>query len=436
MKKTSDRRTSSSLSRRALLGSGAAAGAVAATAAVGAVAAPKIVKAQSGDPIIIGTAAALTGWGAADGLDFKQGCELAIEDINAMGGIAGRPVEFVVEDCKEMGPQNNIAATRALIDRHGVHAICNGYLVGSGAEYDIIADAEVMHLNCNTYETTAKIVRDDPERYYTIFSDSTEIWYGTGLLVFLKNLMESGQWEPSNRKVALITSNNPYSVLIAETIRDYAQEYGWEVSLYEEVVQPIAEWGPTLAKIRSDPPGLIANTHFFPQDIAQFALQFAENPTPSLVYMQYGPSIPEFINLAKETADGILWATVVGSLAGGFGLNFQQRYTERYGENAGFRNAGQTYDLVMMYAQAASRSGNPDDPKAVANVLRKATIHRGVCGSWKFEADDQCARPYPGFTTDPSLGLTHHFYQIQGGQQVAVGPAPYIQGEFQLPSWL
>ena len=353
-----------------------------------------------------------------------------------MGGIAGRPVEFVVEDCKEMGPQNNIAATRALIDRHGVHAICNGYLVGSGAEYDIIADAEVMHLNCNTYETTAKIVRDDPERYYTIFSDSTEIWYGTGLLVFLKNLMESGQWEPSNRKVALITSNNPYSVLIAETIRDYAQEYGWEVSLYEEVVQPIAEWGPTLAKIRSDPPGLIANTHFFPQDIAQFALQFAENPTPSLVYMQYGPSIPEFINLAKETADGILWATVVGSLAGGFGLNFQQRYTERYGENAGFRNAGQTYDLVMMYAQAASRSGNPDDPKAVANVLRKATIHRGVCGSWKFEADDQCARPYPGFTTDPSLGLTHHFYQIQGGQQVAVGPAPYIQGEFQLPSWL
>ncbi|MEX2296096.1 MAG: ABC transporter substrate-binding protein [Dongiaceae bacterium] len=436
MKKTSDRRSGSSLSRRALLGSGAAAGAVAATAAVGTVAAPKIVKAQSGDPIIIGTAAALTGWGAADGLDFKQGCELAIEDINAIGGIAGRPVEFVVEDCKEMGPQNNIAATRALIDRHGVHAICNGYLVGSGAEYDIIADAEVVHLNCNTYETTAKIVRDDPERYYMIFSDSTEIWYGTGLLVFLKNLMETGQWEPSNRKVALITSNNPYSVLIAETIRDYAQEYGWEVSLYEEVVQPIAEWGPTLAKIRSDPPGLIANTHFFPQDIAQFALQFAENPTPSLVYMQYGPSIPEFINLAKETADGILWATVVGSLAGGFGLNFQQRYTERYGENAGFRNAGQTYDLVMMYAQAASRCGNPDDPKAVSNVLRNATIHRGVCGSWKFEADDQCARPYPGFTTDPSLGLTHHFYQIQAGQQVAVGPAPYIQGEFQLPSWL
>jgi len=424
----------SQISRRSLMGSGALAGAAAAAAAVGMT--PRNATALEGDPVIIGTAAALTGWGAADGIDFKQGCEMAVEDINAMGGIAGRPAELVVEDCKEMGPQNNIQATRALVERRGVHAICNGYLVGSGPEYDIIADAEVVHLNCNTYETTAAIVRDDPERYYMIFSDSTEIWYGTGLLVFLKNLMENGEFSPSNRKVALITSNNPYSILIAETIRDYADEYGWEVSLYEEVVQPIAEWGPTLAKIRNDPPGLIANTNFFPADIAQFALQFAEDPTPSLVYMQYGPSIPEFINLAGETANGILWATVVGTLPAEFGLSFEERYKARYGEQAGFRNAGQTYDLVMMYAQAASRAGDPDDPVAVSNVLRNHTIHRGVCGAWKFAADDQCARPYPGFTDDPSLGLAHHFYQIQDGKQVIVGPDPYIQGGFQVPSWL
>jgi branched-chain amino acid transport system substrate-binding protein len=381
-------------------------------------------------------AAALTGWGAADGIDFKQGGEMAVEEINAMGGIAGRKVEFVVEDAKEMGPQNNIAATRALIERDGVHAICNGYLVGAGAEYDVIADAEVIHINCETYETTAAIVRRDPKRYYTIFSDSTEVWYGTGLLVFLKALMEGGKFKPTNRKVALITSNNPYSIIIAQTIRDHAKDYGWEVSLYEEVVQPIAEWGPTLAKIRADPPGVIANTHFFPQDIAQFALQFAENPTPSLIYMQYGPSIPEFINLAKQTANGILWATVVGTLPGEFGLNFEQRYKEKYGPQAGFRNAGQTYDCVMIYAKAAAMSGDPDNPKAVANILKNVLIHRGVCGSWRFNTDDQCARPYPGFTNDPSLGLTHHFYQIQDGKQVIVGPPPYILGEFQVPSWI
>ena len=335
-----------------------------------------------------------------------------------------------------MGPQNNIAATRALVDRHGVHAIINGYIVGGGPEYDIIADADIVHLNSQTYETTAAIVRGDPERYYGIFSDSTEVWYGIGLVDYLQQIVESGKFTPANKKIALITSNNPYSILIAQIIRDRAPAHGWEISLYEEVVQPIAEWGPTLAKIRADPPGVIINTHFFPQDIAQFALQFAQNPTPSLLYMQYGPSIPEFIELAGKAADGVLWATVIGTLPGEFGLDFEARYKERYGESAGFRNAGQTYDLMMIYAAAAAMAGGVEDSRKIADIIKNRIVHRGVCGSWRFNTDDQCTRPYPADVKDPSLGLAHHFYQIQNGEHVMVAPEPWIQGEFQVPSWI
>lgn len=419
------------VSRRNLLGLGVGSAAAALT-----LGRPAVAAEPSGEPVILGIAAALTGPGAADGIDFMQGFQMAVDDLNAMGGIMGRPVKAVIEDAKEMGPRNNIAATRALIDRHGVNAMFTGYLTNSGAEYDIIADAGVIHLNCNTYETTAKIVRDDPERYWSIFSDTTEAWYGQGLLVYLKSLMESGDFKPANRKLAIITSNYAYSVLIATNVRDLAQEFGWEVSLYEEVVTPIAEWGPTLAKIRQDPPGLIVNTHTSPQDIAQFALQFATDPTPSLVYMQYGPSTPEFIDLAQKSANGILWATVVAALPGEFGLNFEDRYKKAYGEKAGFRNGGQTYDLVMIYAKAAAMSGNPGDARAVANILKNHLVHRGVCGSWEFNHPDQCCRPYPGATADPSLGLTHHFYQIQDGQQVIVGPKPYVAGSFQTPAWI
>ena len=229
-----------SISRRAALGSG---GFAATAALLGS------NKARSAGPVVIGTAAALSGALAADGIDFKQGAEMAVEDLNALGGISGRPVVHVAEDVKDGGPQNNIAATRALIDRHHVNAICNGYVVGGGAEYNAIADANIIHVNAETYETCAKIVRSDPQRYYNIFSDSTEVWYGSGLLIYLKDLMDKGKFKPYNNKVALITSNNPYSIQIAQVIRDNAAKYGWEVGLYEEVVQPIAEWGPTLAKI-------------------------------------------------------------------------------------------------------------------------------------------------------------------------------------------
>ena len=46
-----------------------------------------------GEPIIIGGGVPLTGWAAADGIEFKRALEMACDEINAMGGILGRPVQ-------------------------------------------------------------------------------------------------------------------------------------------------------------------------------------------------------------------------------------------------------------------------------------------------------------------------------------------------------
>ena len=94
---------------------------------------------------------------------------------------------------------------------------------------------------------------------------------------------------------------------------------------------PISEWGPTLAKIRQDPPGLIVITHFYPGDLAQFMIQFVRNPTPSLVYMQYGPSIPAFRDVGKEAVNGVLYATVIAALQDEIGNDFEKRYKAKFG---------------------------------------------------------------------------------------------------------
>ena len=52
----------------------------------------KGVKAAEGEPIPIGGGVPLTGWAAADGIEFKRALEMACEEINAMGGILGRPL--------------------------------------------------------------------------------------------------------------------------------------------------------------------------------------------------------------------------------------------------------------------------------------------------------------------------------------------------------
>lgn len=397
-----------------------------------------------GEPIPIGGGMPLTGWAAADGIEFKRAIEMAAEEINAMGGILGRPITTVVEDTKEQGADNIIPAMQRLIDRHGVHAIINGYNTGAvTAEYDTIADAGIIYIHHNTDIVHHETVGNDPDRYFGIFmGDPAEYWYGPGLLAFLNNLGKAGQWDRPNKNIAIVTGSQNYSVVIANAIRDNASKYDWDVSLYETVVVPISEWGPVLAKLRNDPPAVIAITHWVPQDLAQFCLQFKPNPTNSLVYMQYGPSLAAFREIGKDATNGVLYSTVIASLQDEIGNDFNTRYKDKYGPSASPLVAAQVYDSTHYYAITAAIAGGtgaPDDfvQNEKISARLRPLIYRGVMGTTHFFKPEQASIPYPDATNDPSLGMPHQYLQIQDytTEPALIAPSPYETSKFSLPPW-
>lgn len=398
-----------------------------------------------GEPIPVGQAAPLTDFAAADGVEFKNGLTLACEEINALGGILGRPLEPHFEDTAQMGDAINVPAVQRLINRHEVHAIINGYNVGSGvAIQEVIADSGIIYVHYDTTIGHNNLIKSDPQRHFGSFQgDPAEYWYGPGLLEFLSDLEASGQYTRSNNRVAIITSAGVYSINIANAVREQAVQYGWEVSLYETVNVPISEWGPTLAKIRQNPPGLIVVTHFYPGDLAQFMLQFVPNPTPSLVYMQYGPSLPSFRDIGKDATNGVLYATVIGALQDEIGSDFETRYKANFGTNAGHNSGAQPYDGCYVWATAAALAGGTGGPdeyernRKVADRMR-AMIHRGVTGTTRFDPAEQSAYTYPTQTRDPSLGMPHQFLQIQDWTKGPglIAPAPYDTARFELPPWM
>ena len=397
-----------------------------------------------GEPIPLGGGMPVTGWAAADGIEFQRAQEMACDEINAMGGILDRPLAPVIEDTGNQGADNIIPAMQRLIDRHGVHAIINGYNTGAvTAEYDVIADAGILYIHHNTDIVHHETVGNDPDRHFGNFmGDPAEYWYGEGLLAFLNGLVEKAQWSPTNRKIAVVTGSQNYSMVIAEAIRDNAEKYGWDISLFETVVVPISEWGPTLAKIRQDPPAVIAVTHWVPQDLAQFMLQFVPNPTNSLVYMQYGPSLAAFREVGQDSTNGVLYSTVIASLQDEIGTAFNNRYKERFGPSSSPLAGAQVYDSIHYWALAAAIAGGTAGPggfeqnRKVADRLRRM-IYRGVMGTTHFFVPEQAAIPYPDATNDPSLGMPHQYLQIQDfkDEPELIAPAPYETASFVLPPW-
>jgi branched-chain amino acid transport system substrate-binding protein len=326
-----------------------------------------------------------------------------------------------------------VNAARRLTNE-GVSAVFSGYTSTTSAEFDVYAQYGAPMFHLNTFQPNADYVADNAitNIYH---SCPTEVWYGPGFIQFMQRLIDGGLWEPSAESAAIVTSNDPYSISIADTVAADLEDLGWDVPVHEQVTAPLTEWGPVLAKIRQNPPGLIFHADYIPGDLASFQQQFRSDPTPSLMYQQYGPSIPEYLELAGTDADGVIWSTVIGTLPDEIGQAFKDTYQEKYGAAAGLSQAGGQYDLVHVWAQSAAMAGDPSNFEAVNENLKRL-LYRGVSGTYRYKPKELTAIPYPDAVNDPSLGMPHLTFQIQSQEQVLIDPVPYSQGEFQLPEWL
>ena len=125
--------------RRALLKGAAALGGLQ-------VASPFIIAARGETPIRIGMVDPMTGVYAAVASNEVHGARLAVEQINAKGGVLGRPIELLVEDsANDVG--TGVQKTRKLIERDQVNFIIGD--VNSGiaqAMAQVTAEKKVLHI--------------------------------------------------------------------------------------------------------------------------------------------------------------------------------------------------------------------------------------------------------------------------------------------------
>lgn len=394
--------------------------------------------AQAGEPIRVVGIFPLSGFIAADGEEMRNGVVMAIDEINdQLGGLLGRQLEYIeIDDVNSQTDEITTAFNRA-VDVENPDVIFSGYHLATGPEFDIVANAGRLYYNVNTQKAWTDRYQSDPEKYWGIFQcDPNDEWYGGGFALWLNNLVESGAIDISElgKTTAILAGDDPYDAFIAQTFEQTAQELGWEVTHKESfTVGNVSDWGPLLSGVRDNPPSILFTTDYNPADNAAMAKQWVSSTqSPTLVYQQYGPSVPEYLELAGDAANGIIWATVLGVLKDQIGEDFRARYEAKFGQPPGWANAGGCYDEVWVWAKAVALAGDAGDYKKVAQVTENL-IHRGVTGSISFV--NHAGVHYPAQTQDPSLGQPHIIVQIQNGEHVIISPEPYTTGQFQRPPW-
>ncbi len=386
-------------------------------------------------PYIIGAALPVGSQSAEEAQEMRRGAELAMADINARGGIAGRPVEQRIVEI----PMSDEGAIRTGLEElveAEVDAIVTGHLfVEDHTLYRRVTEYGCPLLHVMTSEAQSDWVRQDPERLGRIFQvGPTERHYGDGFIAFIDELRRQGTWVPGNRRLAIIDTDIPGGRIGDPKTLTRADDAGWDPAFVARVAAEGVEWGPVLAKIRELAPAAILLAHPVAAETASFQDAFLQDPTDSLLYELYAPSLPEYMDLTGASSEGVVWATASGLYNDRLGGALAARYQQEFGIQPSFSLVGVAYDQVNLLARAWAQVGNPRAFGKVADALRQ-TPYRGVNGAYDLSSEGQKVLSYPWETPDLSVGMAQLVFQIQGSRHRVLGPAPYADSEFRLPPW-
>lgn len=390
-----------------------------------------VVPAQA-EVVKIGVLAPVTGSAAADGQEMVNGAQMAVDELNDAGGVGGFTFELVVGDVGDASSDAVATAAERLLGDRDMGAVMTGYASGSNFEIEMMAEQDMVYIVSANSAQTEGIISPSPDDFGTVWSMTPSYaGYNTEIVPVIQGLADAGKLSLPNNKVAIIASDNPYSKGIADGMVESFTAAGWEVT--ENDLLPFGEindWRAFLAKIRANPPAVLINTDYVSANAATFMTQFMEDPTNSLVFIQYAPSVPEFLELTKENSSGVVYNLLGGVLntpTNPRAAEVLEKYKVKFGNEPGTYGPA-LYEQVLIYADALGKVGDPTKRAEIGAEIGK-TEKQTAMGKIKFD-------PKTHLSVQSNDGVPIQFYQIRDGERFLFYPDVYATGDFEQPSWM
>jgi branched-chain amino acid transport system substrate-binding protein len=166
--------------------------------------------------------------------------------------VAGQTFKVEVADVGDQSAANVTSATERLLGTKGVEAILTGYASLSMFEVDLMAEANMPYLSAGPSPLFAGIVSKKPEHYDCCWSYTADFsGYVTDVLPTVEAIANAGTISLKTKKVAIISSDNPYSKGISEGMKPLFKAAGWTITV-DEIVPfgEVSDWRAVLAKVR------------------------------------------------------------------------------------------------------------------------------------------------------------------------------------------
>ncbi|GKX32690.1 MAG: branched-chain amino acid ABC transporter substrate-binding protein [Rhizobiaceae bacterium MnEN-MB40S] len=394
------------LSRRTVLKGAAALG-------VGALAAPTVLRAQPA-AVKIGLLQPMSGFLAGDGQLASIGAKVAVEEVNAAGGIkslGGAPIELIIGD-SQSNAEAGAQATETLNDE-GVSIITGGFASGisttatqAAARYDLPFIVDTAVSDAITGRGLSNTFRFGPS-----FSIATTI-----ALANLQRLNDAA--EDKAKTVALVHEDGLFGSGLAGLMQEKLPDMGFEIVEVISHPTPARDMSNVVLRLRSLNPDLIIPSHYYNEFVLFARTLQQQRVKPKGIYAIFGgaASSYRFVNEYPEAAEGVMDCNHWGMPDHPATAKLMQAVKDEGTFYA--YNTPTNYALIHVVAQALEKAGS-SDRAALTETLKTQDFDPTVMpyGIVKFDETGQNQNALPLNT------------QVQNGDIKVIYPEDYAQAE-------
>ena len=335
---------------------------------------------EAAAPVIIGSISPLTGTNAVQGLDMKRGEQMALEEINAAGGINGRPLKIIWEDT-ESSAKGGMDAVHKLVEINKVPLIIGAYSSGISLPTGQWTNSKKV-IQIAEASTSPKLREIGPYFFNIIGLDEV---MGTILGEFA---LESGA-----RTFASITVNNPFGIGIEiwtkKTVEKAGKQWVEAVRYDEKKIDYRAE----IERLFAKKPEAVFFTSYGTESKLILKQAYEMGLKPSKGWYADYPTMWSN-EVIPETAEGIL-GLKIGKAGGARLEEYQAAYQKRYGKAAKQTAFGAyAYDATWVAALALSMAGSTDTDKIAKALHIVSKVYGGVTGDKSFDKDGMQVTDY------------------------------------------
>lgn len=344
--------------------------------------------------IVVGLNVELTGSIPVVGQSSQRGAQIAVDEVNAAGGLQvgdkTYTIRLVVEDNQDNAPSSAAAATK-LITQDNVLA-----LIGPNASRMAIPAAVVAN-NMRTpmispWSTAVETTQGRPYVFRAAFIDDFQ---GEVVATFAREQLGA------KRAAVLFDIASDYNKGIAEIFRDRFTAAGGEIVAFETYTTGDRDFSSQLTKIRQANPDVL----FLPNYYSEVPLQVQQARRLGITADIVGSDSwgnEEIITLGGAAMEGLFFSThYAPDIVTPVAQEFIEAYRSRFGSPPD-DVAALTYDSFGLLFLAIQEAGVLDRD-AVRDALASITNFDGVTGSMTFKG-----------TGDPIKSAV--FIQIRNGQ--------------------